>query len=265
MVLIVEKNKMLYITLVLVICLVLTGLGAFYLGTKFGKKEIVNNNKDNKNVDTSYIEELLNMDINDLTKMGLYNYSESGKSSLKEYFDSLNNNQKLDLAGLSFGSKNIFSDLKQNLIDTYGNDFGLEAKDYMLDNNVPVFIYDAANDKFVFNESSGGTDVVTNQGDVSLYNYRLKNIQKDGNNYIVSYYGLYETNMYGLGPAWLTNNKNIDRPNVDNPIDYGENDNTPIDYYLANIFNNNKNDFLIFDYTFNEKNGNYYIVDFKVR
>lgn len=42
-----EKNKMFYITLVLVICLVLTGLGAFYLGIEFGKKE---NNVDSKEV-----------------------------------------------------------------------------------------------------------------------------------------------------------------------------------------------------------------------
>ena len=57
MVLIVEKNKMLYITLVLVICLVLTGLGAFYLGTEFGEKqnnvdneEVINNKEDKEKV-----------------------------------------------------------------------------------------------------------------------------------------------------------------------------------------------------------------------
>lgn len=260
-----EKNKMFYITLVLVICLVLTGLGAFYLGTEFGKKEIVNN-KDNKKEDTSYVEELLNMDINDLTKTGLYNYSESGKSSLEEYFDSLNNSQKLDLAGLSLKNTTSIDDLKQNLIYAFGSDLGIESKDFYLSgDDIPMYFYDTSVNKFIYNDDYPGTDMVTNLGGASLYNYRLKDIEKDGDDYIVSYYGLYETNMFALGPTWLTNGKNIDRPNVDNPINYGANDNTPIDYYLANIFNNNKNDFLIFDYTFNEKNGNYYIVDFKVR
>lgn len=32
-----EKNKMFYITLVLVVCVVFTGIGCFYLGTKFGE------------------------------------------------------------------------------------------------------------------------------------------------------------------------------------------------------------------------------------
>lgn len=48
---------MLYITLVLVICLVLTGFGAFYLGTKFGEKqnnvdneEVINNKEDKEKV-----------------------------------------------------------------------------------------------------------------------------------------------------------------------------------------------------------------------
>lgn len=270
-----EKNKMFYITLVLVVCVVFTGIGCFYLGTKFGenssnvdKKEGIDNkesNNDNKKDDTSYIEELLSVDISDITKMGLYNYSKSGKSSLKEYFNSLNNSQKLDLAGLALGSENLFKDLKQNLINTYGSDLGVEAKDcYLSGDSVPTFVYNSTSDKFVFNENSGGTDIVTNLGDISLYNYRLKNIQKNGDNYIVSYYGLYETNMYGLGPTWLTNNKNIDRANVDNAESYGG-DGTPIDYYLATAFNNNKSDFLVFEYTFNKKNNNYYIVDFKVR
>lgn len=49
-----EKNKMFYITLVLVVCVVFTGIGCFYLGTKFGEKqdnvdnkEVINNKKDN--------------------------------------------------------------------------------------------------------------------------------------------------------------------------------------------------------------------------
>lgn len=37
---------------------------------------------------------------------------------------------------------------------------------------------------------------------------------------------------YQLGPTWLTNNKNIDRANVDDAESYGG-DGTSIDYYLA--------------------------------
>ena len=270
-----EKNKMFYITLVLVVCVVFTGIGCFYLGTKFGenssnvdKKEGFDNkgsNNDNKKDNTSYIEELLSVDISDITKMGLYNYSKSGKSSLKEYFNSLNNSQKLDLAGLALGSEDLFKNLEQNLINTYGSNLGLEAKDfYYTGINVPMYIYDSASGKYIDNEDAPGIEFATNLGDISLYNYRLKNIKKDGDNYIVSYYGLYETNMYQLGPTWLKNNKNIDRANVDNAESYGG-DGTSIDYYLATAFNNNKSDFLVFEYIFNKKNNNYYIVDFKVR
>lgn len=181
-----DKNKMFYITLVLVVCVVLTGIGCFYLGTKFGennsegaakKVEVKEKNTNETKDDTSYIEELLSINIDDVTKMGLYNYSISGKTSLKEYLESLDNNHKLDLAGLAIGSDKIFKDLRQNLIKSFGSDLGVEAKDvYLVDKSIPTYVYDSASDKFIYNEDSPGTDVVTNLGDISLYNYELKDI-----------------------------------------------------------------------------------------
>ena len=63
---------------------------------------------------------------------------------------------------------------------------------------------------------------------------------------------------------FLTTLVQVDTANVDGAESYGG-DGTSIDYYLATAFNNNKSDFLVFEYVFNKKNNNYYIVDFKVR
>lgn len=91
-----EKNKIFYITIVLVVCLVLTGFGAFYLGTKFGEKQ---NNVDNEEV------------INKKTEYKSYNVGDKvtvklGKNLEENFYVLKNSNEDEEIITL-FAEKNI--------------------------------------------------------------------------------------------------------------------------------------------------------------
>ena len=51
-----DKNKSFYLTLVVVFCVVLSGLGGYFIGTHFGEKDkVVENNNVNENNEDSPI------------------------------------------------------------------------------------------------------------------------------------------------------------------------------------------------------------------
>ena len=67
----------------------------------------------------------------------LYSYLKSGEKSLNSYLNNLSNDQKLYVAGLlnfedednKYNNKK-YTDLKNKLIDVFGTDLNLQAKDY---------------------------------------------------------------------------------------------------------------------------------------
>lgn len=115
-----EKNKLFYITIVLVVCLVLTGFGAFYLGFKFGEKE---NDVDNKEV------------INKKTEFKSYNVGDKvtvklGKNLEENFYVLKNSNEGEEIVTL-FAEKNIGN-------SAFNNDYseGNEYKGSLIENKL---------------------------------------------------------------------------------------------------------------------------------
>lgn len=266
-----DKNKSLYMTLVVVFCVLFAGVGGYFLGTYFGdrtttKNEVKKVEEETSNKtddDTSYKAELEKKKDDTLTNIVVYNFFKSGNKSFTDYLTNLDNNRKLEMASLD--DKSTLKELKENLIKTYGWDLNLVGADYYLTNEdeIPNYFYDKETETFNYNYDFPGTDMTTNIGDTGIYNYKLKDISKDADKYIVKYYGLYETNFWSLGPTFYTNNKNIDRINYDNAKEFEYDDPLTVAEYLEKAFNNNKDDFFEFVYTYEKVNGNYVLVDFK--
>lgn len=262
-----DKNKSFYFTLVVIFCVILSGLGGYFIGTHFSEKETVKNEvKKDEEKKNENLEVLKDKTIDTLTSITLYNYIKSKSESLTSYLNSLSDSQKLCLAGLSFDKKATLKSLKNKLINTFGTDLDIEGKDYYLfsDDEMPMYFYDEETGTFNYNDNYPGTDVVTNLGSTGIYNYKLIDIRQEKDKYIVEYYGLYETNFFDLGPTWLENGKNIDRVNADNAKDYGyDDDDLTLNEYLDKAFSNNKDDFFKFSYIYKKINNNYVLVDFK--
>lgn len=115
-----DKNKMFYITLVLAVCVVLTGIGCFYLGTKFGE----NNVEPVKNVETIDSDNETNKD------------NEEVKELTKEEKDELVKNEVEELVKLlNYDYENDTNWLTDDLCWTFGIDrFDIPNEEDLLSN-----------------------------------------------------------------------------------------------------------------------------------
>lgn len=89
----------------------------------------------------------------------------------------------------------------------FGSNLGLEKKDYYIleTDEEPLYKYDNTTSKYVYNEIVLSSDLLSELDQKKVYNYKLKDVKKYGENYIASYYGLYD-----VGPSTLSNEENIE-------------------------------------------------------
>lgn len=115
-----EKNKMFYITLVLVVCVVFAGIGCFYLGTKFGENS---NNVDNKEVNNKKTE-FKSYNVGDKVTVKL------GKNLEENFYVLKNSNEGEEIITL-FAEKNIGN-------SAFNNDYseGNEYKGSLIENKL---------------------------------------------------------------------------------------------------------------------------------
>lgn len=253
-----DKNKSLYISLVVLFCVVITGISAFFLGLQFSKKKLVD-------ITTKNEPKIINVESYNIPTLSiLYNYLKSDYNNLEDYLKNLTNSEKLYVAGLFDSSdeanNNKFSLLKENLIKTFGSDLGVLPEDYyaFAENEEPLYKYDKETDEYIYNEESPGTDAITDLDSGYIYNYILDKKESKEDLIILTYYGLYAY-QDEIGPTTITNQKNIERL-----LNYEETfDGISDQEYLQNAFKKNKEDFLKWSYTFKKVNNNYVLVDFK--
>ena len=249
-----DKNKSFYLTLVVVFCVVLSGFGGYFIGTHFGEKDkVVENNNVNENNEDSPIG-----DLNYYVLTGLYSYLFSGNNDFEEYLNSLTNSQKLYIAGIFDEKNKTFSDLKANLVKYFGSDLNVKAEDYYVEGiDEALLKYDKSSDKFISQEVN--TDSITDLGLDFIYNYKYEGTTVKNNEEItITFYGLYAY-QDEIGPTTISNNSNIERL-----LNYEDESNNESDEeYLEAAFNNNKDDFLKFSYTYKKVNDKYVLVDFK--
>lgn len=253
-----DKNKSLYISLVVLFCVVITGISAFFLGLQFSKQKLVD-------ITTKNESKITNVESYNIPTLSiLYNYLKSDYNNLEDYLKNLTNSEKLYVAGLFDSSyeanNNKFSLLKENLIKTFGSDLGVLPEDYyaFAENEEPLYKYDKETDEYIYNEESPGTDAITDLDSGYIYNYILDKKESKEDLIILTYYGLYAY-QDEIGPTTITNQKNIERL-----LNYEETfDGISDQEYLQNAFKKNKEDFLKWSYTFKKVNNNYVLVDFK--
>ena len=122
-----DKNKSFYLTLVVVFCVVLSGLGGYFIGTHFSEKETVKNEvkkDEEKKKEEINANDIKVADLSNYVYTALYSYLKSGEKSLNSYLNNLSNDQKLYVAGLlnfedednKYNNKK-YSDLKNKLIE----------------------------------------------------------------------------------------------------------------------------------------------------
>ena len=251
-----DKNKSFYLTLVVIFCVVLAGLGGFIIGTHFGNKceteKIVDTKKDNKKEEESEDDAPV-AELTENVKRALYDYIKNGNGDFSNYFNNLTNSQKLYIAGISDGAS--LSDLKNNLIKYFGSDLGLLGEDYNVNNTLQA-TYDSSSDKYTW---SGDSDLLFDFENNGIYNYRLESTETKGDELIITYYGLFSSSD-SVGPMLLTNDNNIRR--YLGVEELGED--ITDEEYLENAFNNNKDDFFKFSYFYKSVNDKYVLVDFKL-
>lgn len=253
-----DKNKSLYISLVVLFCVVITSISAFFLGLQFSKQKLVDNSTKNES-------KITNVESYNIPTLSiLYNYLKSDYNNLEDYLKNLTNSEKLYVAWLFDSSdeanNNKFSLLKENLIKTFGSDLGVLPEDYyaFAENEEPLYKYDKETDEYIYNEESPGTDAITDLDSGYIYNYILDKKESKEDLIILTYYGLYAY-QDEIGPTTITNQKNIERL-----LNYEETfDGISDQEYLQNAFKKNKEDFLKWSYTFKKVNDNYVLVDFK--
>lgn len=254
-----DKNKSLYINLVVIFCVVITGISAFFLGLQFSKQKLVDNSTKNE----SKITNVESYNIPTLSM--LYNYLKSDYNNLEDYLKNLTNSEKLYVAGLLDTSdeeknNNKFSVLKENLIKTFGSDLGVLPEDYyaFAESEEPLYKYNKETDEYIYNEEAPGIDAITDLDSGYIYNYILDKEESKEDLITLTYYGLYAY-QDEIGPTTITNQKNIERL-----LNYEETfDGISDQEYLQNAFKKNKEDFLKWSYTFKKVNDNYVLVDFK--
>ena len=94
-----EKNKLNYITYLVIFCVILSFVGCFFLGTYFGEKETVTKTEE-KNPDEEIFKSAKIEEYSIYTLTALYNFTQSSQRDFNEYLTNLSNSQKLYVAGL---------------------------------------------------------------------------------------------------------------------------------------------------------------------
>ncbi len=252
-----DKNKSFYLTLVVIFCVVLSGLGGYFIGINFGKGEVVvrkNDNNDNKVIEKESKEEddIEVLELTSSVNVAIYNYLQSDSTDLISYLNGLSNSQKLYVAGLQ--GDDTFTNLKEDLVDLFGTDLNIKAEDYYVGNTLQA-TYNAESDKYTW---VGDYDLLFDFESKEVFNYRLENTTIKDDEYVVTFYGLY-TSSDNIGPTTATNDKNINCL-----LDYEENQDTSNDECLDNAFVNSKDDFLKISYIYKKINDKYVLVDVKL-
>ena len=261
-----EKNKLNYITYLVIFCVILSFVGCFFLGTYFGEKETVTKTEE-KNPDEEIFKSAKIEEYSIYTLTALYNFTQSSQRDFNEYLTNLSNSQKLYVAGLvnyldednKYNNKS-FDTLKENLISVFGSDLGVQPEDYymMTTDEEPLFKYNKDTNEYVYNENTIGTDVLTDFQNAYVYNFKLASEEKIDDNYVITYYGLFAF-QNEIGPTSATNLTNISRLlNYDSDYD-GLSDKE----YFENAFKNNKDDFFKLIYTYKLVDNKLILVDFK--
>ena len=89
-----DKNKSLYINLVVIFCIALAGISGFFLGLHFSKQNSINNSTKNE-------PKITNVEKYNIPTLSvLYNYLKSDYNNLEDYLKNLTNSEKLYVAGL---------------------------------------------------------------------------------------------------------------------------------------------------------------------
>lgn len=262
-----NRGKSILGILIVILLVVLTCGGSYYLGTKMNNTKSTNEkiveSEDNKEkTETEFeVPEYPNA-INNI----LYNYLKSNVKSFDNYLNDLSNYHKLYLAGIigydndsNLNNKNL-DDLKKNLVKCFGSDLNIKGEDFYtgVSDEIPLFKYDESKEKFVYNEEVPGGCLSIDIDSTEIYNFKLDTIKTENGSVILTYYGLYAM-PDEIAPTTVTNNKNIERVlNYDQ-----EEDGLTDEYYLNEAFKKNKNDFFKFVYTYKLVNGKYVLVDFK--
>ena len=260
-----NRGKSILGILIVILLVVLTCGGSYYLGTKMNNTKSTNEkiveSEDNKEKTETEFEVPEYPDaINNI----LYNYLKSNSKSFDNFLNDLSNYHKLYLAGIigydndsNLNNKNL-DDLKKNLVKYFGSDLNIKGEDFGVGDEIPLFKYDENKEKFVYNEEVPGGCLVIDIDTTEVYNFKLDTIKNKDDSVILTYYGLYAMPS-DIGPTTVTNNKNIERVlNYDQ-----EEDGISDEYYLNKAFKKNKNDFFKFVYTYKLINGKYVLVDFK--
>lgn len=241
-----KKNNILIIVLAIILVII---IGVVFFISKEASKNDFNQDEMSKYPEPLYT--------------ALYQYMNSS-NSFNEYFNNLDNNDKLYIGGIIVPPMDqqkylTFKEIQSNLDTIFGTDLNVEAKDYYMykEDSEPMLKYNKETDKYEFYDSGMGAGFMTDLGNISIYNYKIKDIKYKKNQAIITYYGLYKVNSF---LDKLTNEKNIERVlNACDVMEYSDTD----EEYLENIFNSNKEDFFEFQYTFKKNKDKYNLIDFE--
>lgn len=261
-----DKKKSLYFTLVVVFCVVLSGLGGYFIGESINRKEVLKDTEKQVEESDSSEDDTIAANHGKDIYLLLYNYIKSDKSNLQEYLSGLSNMEKMYVGGFHGADYSItFSQIKLNLINTFGSDLQITND---IDNR---FKYDVNFDSYYYDSESQYIRYADTSFELKdIYNYKLIETKYDDNTEVISYYGLYN-DCYDVGPCTYTGKNGL-------KIFLLRDDNESFDEYnkrikqaFDNAFKEHKEDFYRFDYYYNQSNvgefdhtgGRYILVDFK--
>lgn len=256
-----EDNKKFFLAVILAFCIVLVGASCFWLGLQFADKNVDISEKNSENeINLAIINEKFIDNIN-VSRL-LSNYLNSKENDFAKYLNELDNNYKLFVGNISDGIS--FKQIENKLVTLFGNNIGVESKDYYqkgLEFNEPVYMYNKDTGKYNYNTKTPGSDVDGYDLDY-IYNYKLKDIKTVDNKLEILYYGLYGTLPSGIGPATVTNNKNIDRMlDFQSQMEFKDQYAYTDEDYFEKMFSENKNNFYQFKYIIEIKDGNYILTN----
>lgn len=245
------KNKeIISIILTLIFLIIILSIGIIY-------------HENNKEPKIRFSEEVFSFYPEPLYK-ALYQYTNSDKS-FKDYFDSLDNSEKLYVGGiiisLSESKYESFTNIVEKLKYIFDSNLNVEPKDYypFKEEEEPFLKYNDTTNSYEYNEYYPPSSFSTSLKNTEIYNYKLKEIKYKRNKAFVTYYGLYKVNDSFFSK--LTNNSNIERVlEAEELMEYTETDKE----FLTNLYDSNKDDLLVFEYEFTLKDDNYYLTDFKI-
>lgn len=244
----------------------------FAVNKKVEKKESTGTNIKgilaNNEVESPVLSE---MELDKLTKgflKVLYNYSKSEQNgNFNAFMGTFDNNHKLFLGDILKNANTevpvSFLDVKNSINNVLGTDMGVVGADYFVEGieNV-VMAYNEIDETFTYNGEVGTINPSIIMGNVSIYNYKVKETLENNGEYLLNVYGLYKDSSEALEK--LVNEKGLVRYiGVDNDLEtygYTETD----EAYLSNLYQNDISQFVIFQYVYELKDNNFILKDFKV-